>query len=41
MSLAELLLEIEARRDADPERDYAGSLTRADIEELKAWNPPE
>jgi len=38
MTLGEFLVEFEHRRPRDPENDYAGSLTRADVDELRAWD---
>lgn len=39
MTLNELVAEYEQRRPHDPENDFAGSLTQADIDELKEWDP--
>lgn len=36
MTLPELLLEAELRRDRQ-KGDYAGNLTRGDLDELKEW----
>lgn len=38
MTLHEFLLEHEWRRPKDPEHDYAGSLTRGDVEALMEWD---
>lgn len=38
MTLYEFLLEHEVRRERDPEGDYAGRMTRADVEELLEWD---
>ena len=36
MTLPELLLEVEARRDRG-KGDYAGNLTRGDLDDLRAF----
>jgi hypothetical protein len=38
MTLHEFILEWEMRRPANPETDYAGGLTQADIDELEEWD---
>lgn len=38
MTLGEFMAEYEMRRPRDPQNDYAGSLTRADVNELRAWD---
>lgn len=35
MTLAEFMVEADARAPFDPSRDYAGSLTQADVDFLK------
>lgn len=38
MTLGEFMAELEQRRPRDPANDYAGSLTRADVEDLMSWD---
>lgn len=37
MTPAAFWLEYETRRPRDTDNDYAGSLTQADVDELRAW----
>ncbi|PQV52895.1 tail assembly chaperone [Defluviimonas denitrificans] len=39
MTFAEFTLEFELRRPREDDHDLPGSLVRADIDDLKNWNP--
>ncbi len=40
MTVSEIVYENEWRRPKDKETDYAGKLTRSDLDELTEWMNP-